>query len=228
MLAMKGRSSLLGHGVRTPRRLTSLFSTAGAPLPLLRTDAYFIAALVPCPALGSARPLPLGRLCSSLHSALQSRCISNLSLRGLDSPVGRVILGISPLRSFLDPIHLPHLPWPFPGPLLHPEIEASARRSHVRAIPTSLPLPPLPTGRSGPALACPLSLAGDWAGPSYLLLFEGAQPRHPSTCAQIHPLHSLTHASRGRGARGINIFPEESPPRNSLFLALRPTPTLEQ
>lgn len=26
----------------------------------------------------------------------------------------------------------------------------------------------------------------------------------------------------------MNIFPEESPPRNSLFLAVCPTPTLEQ
>lgn len=34
--------------------------------------------------------------------------------------------------------------------------------------------------------------------------------------------------SQGQGARDINICPEESPPRNSLFLALRPTPTLEQ
>lgn len=183
MLAVKGRSSLLTHGVRTPGRLASLSPTGGAPLALLRTDTSFIAALVPCPALGSARPLPLGPLCSSLHSALQSRCISNSSLRGLDSPVGRVTLGISPLRSFLDPIHLPHLPWPFPGPLLHPEIEASASRSHVHAIPTSLPLLPFVTGRSGPALACPLSLTGDWL---VLLTFSSLKELSPDTPVPAH------------------------------------------
>lgn len=49
-------------------------------------------------------------------------------------------------------------------------------------------------------------------------------PAHRAT-----PRSLPTQPSRGWGARGMSMLPEASPPRNNnLFLALCPTPTLEQ
>ena len=105
--------------------------------------------------------------CSTLLSALQSRCISNVSLRGLDSPLGTY----SPRAP----------PWPPP----HPESEVSAYRSRSHLTPSK-------AGRNGPALASPLPLTGDGPVLLYLPPSEGAQPRHPGTCTQRHPRPPLT------------------------------------
>lgn len=99
-----------------------------------------------------------------------------------------VFRGASPPRSFLDPLQ--GFPT-FSGPSLattHPQklkpqpVETTSRG---HAVPTSLPLPPPPAGKSGPAVPRPLSLT-TLAGPSYLLPFERAHPGHPSTCTQSH------------------------------------------
>lgn len=55
------------------------------------------------------------------------------------------------------------------------------------------------------------------------LTLDTQVPAHKST-----PPSLLTQPSQGWGARGVSLLPEESPPRNNLFLALCPTPTLEQ
>lgn len=211
--SVRGAGPWRGSGAPTSWGTHSLFSTSGASLPPLRLGTYFISKLIValyppfCPlwALPGFLSIPLCPLPFKVGGT------SNLSVECLDPQLGIVTLGTFLPSPYLC---LSHLLWPPPcSPI--PQIEATAHRtqSHLKGMDQLLLVP--------------------FLSPHWLVLFTFFPLKELTLDTQVPahryvPFSLLTHSPKGWGARGINILPEESLPRNHLFLALCPTPTLEQ